>query len=139
FHSLCAPPRRCGGASGGGRARRARLCDNRRIALRRLPIPATPIYFQPLERALEPVVRYLSGQMLNAGCGARDISPFLRRSGVTHITRYDLVSDDPEVIIGPIESLPFEEGRFDSVLCNAVLEHVVDAEAAMRELARVVR
>lgn len=109
------------------------------IAFPRLPLPASPIYFQPLERELEPVVRYLSGHLLNAGCGTRDIAPFLRRNGVREITLFDIASDDPEVIIGPIESLPFEEGSFDSVLCNAVLEHVADPEAAMSELARVVR
>jgi hypothetical protein len=35
--------------------------------------------------------------------------------------------------------MPFEDATFDSVLCNAVLEHVSNAEDSMRELARVVR
>jgi SAM-dependent methyltransferase len=36
-----------------------------------------------------------------------------------------------------LESLPFEEGRFDLALSSQVIEHVVDAPAAMRELHRV--
>src|SRR6185295_11427907 len=48
-------------------------------------------------------------------------------------------SDDPAVILGPIESMPFEDATFDSALCNAVLEHIIDPERAMSELARVVR
>src|SRR6185436_17186982 len=52
---------------------------------------------------------------------------------------YDISSDDPAVIIGPIESMPFEDASFDSALCNAVLEHIIDPERAMAELARVVR
>src|SRR5436305_7848966 len=108
------------------------------INLRRL-FPESPVHFQPLERELEPVARYLSGHMLNAGCGTRDITPFLRRNGVTEITRYDIASTDPDVILGPLESLPFADGSFDSALCNAVLEHVVGVDAAMRELERVVR
>jgi ubiquinone/menaquinone biosynthesis C-methylase UbiE len=98
-----------------------------------------PVHFQPLEQELEPVTKYLTGAMLNAGCGSRDVSAFLRQSGTGSITRYDLGSTDPEVVLGPLEEMPFADATFDSVLCNAVLEHVHDAERAMQELARVVR
>lgn len=98
-----------------------------------------PVHFQPLEQELRPVAQYLSGHLLNAGSGSRNINSFLRASGVTEITNYDMASDDPLVVIGPLESMPFEDGRFDSVLCNAVLEHVANAEESIRELARVVR
>jgi SAM-dependent methyltransferase len=36
-----------------------------------------------------------------------------------------------------LESLPFGDGEFDVVLCSQVIEHVLDAPAAVRELARV--
>ena len=98
-----------------------------------------PVYFQALEQELEPIAHYLSGKMLNAGCGTRDITPYLRKHGVTELTRYDIASKEPDVVIGPIESMPFGDASFDSALCNAVLEHVVDAERGIRELARVVR
>lgn len=98
-----------------------------------------PVHFQALERELRPVAQYLSGHLLNAGSGSRDVASFLFANGVTEITNYDIASDDPQVIIGPLESMPFEDGRFDSVLCNAVLEHVANAEESIRELARVVR
>lgn len=104
----------------------------------RLP-RVSPIHWQPLEQELQPVAHYLSGHMLNAGCGTRDITGWLRGHGVTGLTRYDIASGDPDVILGPLESMPFADGSFDSALCNAVLEHVVDAERAMAELARVVR
>jgi SAM-dependent methyltransferase len=97
------------------------------------------VHFQPLEQELRPVAQYLSGRLLNAGAGSRNINSFLHASGVTEITNYDMASDDPQVIIGPLESMPFEDGRFDSVLCNAVLEHVANAEESIQELARVVR
>jgi SAM-dependent methyltransferase len=38
-----------------------------------------------------------------------------------------------------LESLPFDDGAFDLVLSSQVIEHVLDAPAAMRELARVLR
>ncbi len=98
-----------------------------------------PVHFQALEQELEPVAHYLSGHVLNAGCGSRDIRPYLRGKGATDLTRYDIASDDPDVHIGPLESMRFGDASFDSVLCNAVLEHVQNAERAIRELARVVR
>jgi SAM-dependent methyltransferase len=98
-----------------------------------------PVYFQPLEQELHPVARYLSGHLLNAGCGNRNVSSYLLANAVTKITDYDIASQDPEVVVGPLESMPFEDATFDSVLCNAVLEHVSDAEESIRELARVVR
>ncbi|MFL6248235.1 MAG: class I SAM-dependent methyltransferase [Thermoanaerobaculia bacterium] len=99
----------------------------------------SPVRFQSLEQELQPVAHYLSGRMLNAGSGSRDITEFVRRSGVTELTSYDISSDDPTVILGPIESMPFDDASFDSALCNAVLEHIIDPERAMAELARVVR
>lgn len=38
-----------------------------------------------------------------------------------------------------LESLPFGDGEFDVALSSQVIEHVVDADAALRELARVLR
>jgi SAM-dependent methyltransferase len=98
-----------------------------------------PVYFQGLEQELEPVAAYFAGHLLDAGCGSRDISEFLRRGGVRRITRYDLESEEPGVVLGPLEAMPFDDSSFDSALCNAVLEHVADAERSIREIARVVR
>ncbi|HBB87588.1 MAG TPA: hypothetical protein DC047_08235 [Blastocatellia bacterium] len=98
-----------------------------------------PVYFQPLEQELGPVAQYLSGHLLNAGSGSRDVSSYLMANAVTKITNYDLASPGPGDVIGALESMPFAEGSFDSVLCNAVLEHVADAEKSIRELARVVK
>jgi len=98
-----------------------------------------PVYFQPLEQELGPVAHYLSGHLLNAGCGSRAINSYLLANTVTAITDYDIASPNPDVVVGPLELMPFEDETFDSVLCNAVLEHVVNAEDSMRELARVVK
>ena len=79
-----------------------------------------PVHFQPLEQELEPVSHYVRGRMLNAGCGTRDIGAYLSARGATAVTRYDIASDDPEVVIGPLESMPFEDQAFDSALCNEI-------------------
>ena len=38
-----------------------------------------------------------------------------------------------------IESLPFEDDAFDTVVCTHVLEHILELPAAVRELRRVCR
>lgn len=105
----------------------------------RRPVRVGPVHFQPLEEELGPVLGYLSGHLLDAGCGTRDIGRFLSEHGVSDITRYDLASADDDVVVGPLESMPFADSTFDAVLCNAVLEHVADADRSTRELARVVK
>ena len=53
----------------------------------------------------------------------------------------DYVSADIEPgradVVADITALPFEDDRFDLVVCSHVLEHVPDDSAAMRELERV--
>jgi ubiquinone/menaquinone biosynthesis C-methylase UbiE len=40
---------------------------------------------------------------------------------------------------GNLEALPFGDAEFDLVLCSQVIEHVLDADRAVRELARVLQ
>jgi ubiquinone/menaquinone biosynthesis C-methylase UbiE len=40
---------------------------------------------------------------------------------------------------GNLEAIPFADGEFELVLCSQVIEHVLHAEAAVAELARVLR
>jgi SAM-dependent methyltransferase len=42
-------------------------------------------------------------------------------------------------IIGDAGKLPFKSNAFDGIICSEVLEHIVDDEAVLRELARVTR
>lgn len=42
-------------------------------------------------------------------------------------------------VAGDAARLPLREGSFDVVVCSALLEHVVDPEALMAEIARVLR
>jgi len=40
---------------------------------------------------------------------------------------------------GNLEAIPFADGEFDLVLCSQAIEHVLDADTAVGELARVLR
>jgi SAM-dependent methyltransferase len=98
-----------------------------------------PVFFQPLEDELASLVGRISGRVLNAGCGNRDLTGFLKKSGAAEVVNYDIASSIPGAIIGSLVDMPFEDGGFDTILCNAVLEHVPDIATVMAELARVLK
>jgi SAM-dependent methyltransferase len=98
-----------------------------------------PVHFQPLEWELEPMRPYFSGRTLNAGCGNRDISEILKAFGSTEVINYDIFSTIPGAVTGPLEKTPFAAEEFDSILCNAVMEHVESPGPVMRELRRLLR
>lgn len=98
-----------------------------------------PVHFQPLEMELEPSAKYFGGRVLNAGCGSRDISDILKGFGAAEVVNYDIESDIPGAIIGSLEKTPFDDASFDSIFCNAVLEHVPNVHQVMSELSRMLK
>jgi SAM-dependent methyltransferase len=100
---------------------------------------AGPIHFQPLEWELAPVARFFSGALLNAGCGNRDLAEWFAACGVVEVTSYDIATDLEGAVTGSLEAMPFADARFDTILCNAVLEHVEAVDSVMSELVRVLK
>src|SRR5579872_4496128 len=84
----------------------------------------TPVVFQKLEDELKPMMKYVRGNVLNAGCGHRDISGFLKANGAASVENCDLASSIPGAIISDLVSIPRPDNTYDTILCNAVLEHV---------------
>lgn len=81
----------------------------------------------------------LSGRVLNAGCGWRDISHLIDGE----LFNQDLTWPGDErtnvQIFSPLHEIPFPEGSFDTVLCIAVLEHVINPIEVVKELVRVLK
>jgi len=99
----------------------------------------SPIVFQTLEEELKPVLKYLHGRVLNAGCGSRDISSFLLRNGATSVEQCDVKTHIPGAIIADLAQVPFPDNRYDTILCNAVLEHAQFPDKVMQELRRILK
>ena len=106
----------------------------------------------------DAILRLLSrnpveGSLLDAGAGCGEMSARLLESGtVSSITGAEpdavnyaqlkrTYSSLPGAVAirAPIDHMPFEDGRFDGILCTQVLEHISDHAAAARELVRVTR
>ena len=98
-----------------------------------------PVYFLPLEKELAPIISYLRGRVLNAGCGNRDVSEFLRAHYATHVDNCDVQSSLPNAIICDLQNIPHEDCSYDAILCNAVLEHLPNPIRAMKEFHRLLK
>jgi ubiquinone/menaquinone biosynthesis C-methylase UbiE len=88
--------------------------------------------------------------VLDAACGNGYGSLILANAGARSVTGIDssaeAVSTAQErlgglgsVVQGDVEKLPFEADSFDLVVCLEMVEHVVDAAAAVAEFRRVLR
>jgi SAM-dependent methyltransferase len=81
---------------------------------------------------------FLKGRVLNAGCGDRDLSPWVDGEVVNQDIPGGLHNANVH-IHSPLMSIPVKDGHFDVVFCNAVLEHVEDPRACVFEFHRVLR
>lgn len=92
--------------------------------------------FPSLEDEFGPHRHYFKGKVLNAGAGNRDI----RRLVDGQVYNQDIpggLHNSNIDILAPLHQIPVETGFFDVIICNAVLEHVINPEAVMQEFHRV--
>jgi ubiquinone/menaquinone biosynthesis C-methylase UbiE len=91
---------------------------------------------------------------LDAGCGGGRGSLFMLQNGAAHVTGFDFSARNIEttkrnaekfgysniaVQQGTLERLPFDDGSFDVVWCNGVLQHAADPDRCLSEITRVLR
>ena len=81
---------------------------------------------------------YMTGRCMDFGCG---ISPYKRLLAVDEYVGVEIESEDKRkgVIYYDGYTLPFEDGRFDSIISSEVFEHVFNIEHILMELNRVLK
>ena len=113
----------------------------------------TPLPDPRIDRKFGRILELVREQLpceafLDAGCGdGRYLAALAaelpeRRAGVDlseRILETARARVDADFRQGNLQALPFAEGEFDLVLSSQVIEHVLDAEAAVAELRRVLR
>jgi SAM-dependent methyltransferase len=75
-------------------------------------------------------------RVLDVGCGAKPYEPLFAPHAASYVG-VDPVDNPRAELKGSVEALPVEDGTFDVVLCNQVLEHCDDPSKAVSELHRV--
>lgn len=97
-----------------------------------------------IRRVAEDLV---GSSVCDVGCGTGALLSHLQasRPEIKRFTGVDFVVADAKLLPGVeyvaarIESLPFADGEFDTVVCTHVLEHILEYRAALAELRRIAR
>lgn len=89
-----------------------------------------------LRSYLARAVPYLTGRMLDAGCGQQRYKDIFRFESYVGVEYDDKFKPD---VVADLRHLPFDDNEFDSILNNQVLEHIDDTHAVMSELTRVLK
>lgn len=98
------------------------------------------------KECIEKILTHTTGpKVLEAGCGDGYLAKLLSRHHT--VTAMDIVISDelrsscPDITFaqGSIETLPFPDKYFDTVVCTHTLEHMRDIHRAVSELRRVAK
>jgi len=75
-------------------------------------------------------------RILDVGCGPKPYYPFFADVAAEYIG-LDVAPTPSADVVGVVEEMPLDSGRFDLVLCTQVLEHCDEPTRAVAELRRV--
>lgn len=100
------------------------------------------------QACVDAIARDLVGESVcDVGCGTGALLGQFkdRRPDIRRLTGVDFAVSDAasipgvEYVAARIESLPFADCEFDTVVCTHVIEHILDYRAAIAELRRIAR
>ncbi len=102
-----------------------------------------PVVWPDLQTEIGDWKQYLTGRCLNAGAGNRDLAAVIDAEVVNQDIPGGLHNEEIDVYSplheSPLHEVPFRDETFDSVFCNAVLEHVVNPGEVLDEFRRVLK
>jgi SAM-dependent methyltransferase len=108
-----------------------------------LGLLTNPFYFarKGLYEAIKNFSLALNGRLLDVGCGSQ---PYAKLFFVKEYTGLEIDSSETRArgiadFYYDGTTFPFNDGQFDSVLCNQVFEHVFNPNLFMDEVSRVLK
>ncbi|PIR31289.1 MAG: hypothetical protein COV38_01265 [Bdellovibrionales bacterium CG11_big_fil_rev_8_21_14_0_20_38_13] len=99
------------------------------------------------EESIEYIYKKLNddknASIIDVGCGSGYLLKKLAASGFTNLTGCDLYPPTLEKNIKTdkvyLEKLPYQDKQFDYVICNHVIEHLLDLSVVIKELKRITK
>ena len=77
--------------------------------------------------------------LLNVGSGNRFLGGSRLGDGNARLVNLDITPRSTADVVGDAQQLPFADGAFDGIICQAVLEHVARPQKVIAEMYRVLR
>ena len=97
--------------------------------------------YQPSRILLKQQVKkqshYIKGKVLDVGAG--DFSRYESLFNCKEYIKMDTEKNNNIDLIGRAENMPFEDGRFDSIVCTQVFEHLDQPFKVAEEIRRVLK
>lgn len=107
---------------------------------------ASPINFLVYAISQRELLRaakaYANGRLIDIGCGIKPYAELMQPHVTDHIGvdhAESLHAAHNRDLVGTAYAIPVENESFDSALCSAVLEHLEEPEAALKECFRVLK
>ena len=94
---------------------------------------------------LRPQLSQMTGDVLDVGAGESPWRVWLPENSkyhgidVAHSDAFGMASDRQDIVYFDGLNIPYQDNTFDNVLCIEVLEHSVEPERLLHEMARVLR
>jgi SAM-dependent methyltransferase len=103
-----------------------------------------PYYFvrHGLKDGIAAYAGQLKGRMMDFGCGSKPYRSFFEVSEYIGVDFENVghPHDNEQIdVFYDGKHIPFENGRFDSILCSEVFEHIFNLEEIIQELSRVLK
>lgn len=93
----------------------------------------------PLSKTIYKYSDYISGAVLDIGCGHQPYNHFFQKNITRYIgLDYDFIDASPDVV-GNALCLPFSADQFDTVISFQVLEHLPNPFKTFEEIFRVLK
>jgi len=81
---------------------------------------------------------FIRGRVLDAGGGDSKYKAIIKESAAEYIC-LDIKPGDNVDVVGDVLNMPFQDGYFDTVISNQVLEHIKEPEKLFSETYRVLK
>jgi len=121
-----------------------RMLDVNASAYEGFPIDSCSVIGHPISDKFRLFLRpYLSGTVLDIGCGPQPVPQYLQNHPLELIAGVDpLMPQEPHPFVfaqGTAEFLPWADETFDTVVCSTSLDHVLLLDCAFAEISRVLK
>lgn len=90
-----------------------------------------------LQERMAQFGHHITGRSLDIGCGT--YNRYAHHLNATDIVKMDVQAGDNVDVVGSADSLPFDDGEFDSIVSTHVFEHLEFPEKAAAEAYRVLK